>query len=224
MGRGIPKQFRPLAGTPLFRWSLCALQECSRGVTLVVPLGATGVVQDACVREAAVRVVTGGVLRQDSVAHGLAAVPEECTVVLVHDAARPFLPLSMAYRVLDACGETGMAVPALPVPDTIKRSADGQRVTETIDRKSLFLAQTPQACSRDLLEAMVSAAPRHEMTDESGGAERLGVVPRMVEGSPFAFKITTESDFTMAEAVAAWLITTGSAYEDWHWVRHTSAG
>ncbi|MBN1424464.1 2-C-methyl-D-erythritol 4-phosphate cytidylyltransferase [Candidatus Fermentibacteria bacterium] len=221
MGGAVPKQFRLLGGMPLYRWSMRALHAWG-GVTLVVPEDSVTMVRSECAELARIRVVAGGPLRRDSVARGLAAVPEEAATVLVHDAARPFLAASLIRRVADACEETGMALPVLPVADTVKRQ-EGHYAAGTVDRRGLMVAQTPQACRREVLAAIVAALPDRELTDEAQGAELLGIRPRLVPGSPFAFKLTTEGDFVLAEALAQWVVHTGSDHADWMWVRHTPA-
>lgn len=218
----IPKQFRALAGTPVYRWGLQAL-HAEGGVVVVVPAADEERVARECAGLERVRVVGGGARRQDSVASGVKAVPDDADIVLIHDAARPLIPLSMVRRVIAECDDNGMAIPVLPVPDTVKASADGHWVRDTVDRRGLFLAQTPQACRRPLLERIVTmGAP--ELTDEAQGAELLGIQPRMVQGSTFAFKITTGEDFVMAEAIADWLLRFRRCDEDWHWLRRPPDG
>lgn len=219
MGGGAPKQFRTLGGMPLYRWSVRALHAWGE-VVLVVPSAAVTMIQTECAEFSRVRVVAGGALRRDSVARGLAAVPENATTVLVHDAARPFLPVSLLRRVADACEDTGVALPVLPVVDTVKRQ-EGFQAAGTVDRRGLVLAQTPQACRREILAAVVASLAGQELTDEAQGAELMGISPRLVRGSPFAFKLTTEEDFALAEALAQWLLHTGRDHEDWLWLRHT---
>jgi len=221
MGGGVPKQFRSLAGMPLYRWSVQILRAIG-GIVVVVPSDDVDRVQSECGGMGEIVVVGGGARRQDSVANGLKALPHNVATVMVHDAARPFVPHSMARRVLGACEATGMAIPVVPVPDTVKRSDDGQWAMETVNRHGLFLAQTPQACRRELLASIVAILSQ-ELTDEAQGAEFLGIRPRMIPGSPFTFKITTEADFAVADAVAHWL-RTRRCDEDWHWIRCAPAG
>ncbi len=220
MGGGVPKQFRSLGDIPLYQWATLALLQWG-GVTLVVPPDTTPPLQSPPPPLGPVRMVPGGRRRRDSVALGLAAVPPQARIVLVHDAARPFVPSSMLRRVLEASASAEVVVPALYVVDTVKRS-EGSTVRGTIDRSNLLLSQTPQACRRDVLAAIASLDPTLELTDEAHGAELLGITPRWVEGSPFAFKITTEADFAFAQAVAEWIVTKGSHHEDWLWIRRAS--
>jgi 2-C-methyl-D-erythritol 4-phosphate cytidylyltransferase len=142
--------------------------------------------------------VTGGSTRAASVRAALAEVPEDAAVVLVHDAARPILTDEMIARVLTPLTEGwDAAVPALSIPDTVKR-VDGDRVVETVDRSQLVLVQTPQAFVAPVLRDAVGgeAGDCAELVEARGG--RVRVVP----GDPRLLKVTTPADL---ELVAAWL-------------------
>lgn len=220
MGEGMPKQFRPLGGVPMYAWSVQSLREWGAQVVLVVPPPWLDRVEAPAGVVAAV--VPGGPRRQDSVAHGLRAVPPQAEWVLVHDAARPFLPHSLLGRLREAMGASAVVVPALPVVDTLKRSGDGARVGETVDRRDLWAAQTPQAFRREVL--VRASTWEGEVTDEAAAVERMGVTPVLVPGSPFTFKVTTRDDMVLAEVVAQWLLTEGRHHEDWMWVRRAPIG
>jgi 2-C-methyl-D-erythritol 4-phosphate cytidylyltransferase len=143
--------------------------------------------------------VTGGVSRADSVRAGLAEVPEETAVVIVHDAARPLLPEGVLERVVTALGEGwDGAVPALPLADTIKR-ADGEAVAETVDRAGLYAAQTPQAFLADSLRRAVAGAK--DATDCAGLVEAAGGRVRLVEGDRRLLKVTTPADLELVETL-----------------------
>ena len=146
--------------------------------------------------------VTGGETRADSVRAGLAEVPEEAAVVLVHDAARPLVPEAVIERVILALGDGWEgAVPAVPVADTLKR-ADGEAVVETVSRDGLRAAQTPQAflapALRDALARDVPGA-----SDCAGYVEAAGGRVRLVEGDPALLKVTTTADLELVEALLA---------------------
>ena len=151
-------------------------------------------------------VVTGGAERTDSVRCGLRVLPPgpfEC--VLVHDAARPFVPAVVVARVVDAVRAGADAViPVLPVTDTIKQvGADGQ-VTGTPDRSALVAVQTPQGFRPDVLRRAYDAVPEHEAaTDDAALVERLGIPVDTVVGSPDALKITRPDDLLLAESIIA---------------------
>jgi 2-C-methyl-D-erythritol 4-phosphate cytidylyltransferase len=144
--------------------------------------------------------VTGGATRSDSVRAGVAEVPEDAAVILVHDAARPLLPDDVIGRVIQALGEGfDGAVPALPVSDTVKR-VDGDRVVETVDRSALVTVQTPQAFVAPVLRVCVESG--RDATDCASLVEQSGGRVRVVQGDERLLKVTTRADL---ERVAAWL-------------------
>jgi 2-C-methyl-D-erythritol 4-phosphate cytidylyltransferase len=151
-----------------------------------------------------IQVVPGGETRQESVRRGLAALPEDVDVVLVHDAARPLVPVETVEGVVDAVrGGAPAVVPGLPLADTVKSvdPASGE-VTGTPRRDLLRAVQTPQGFDRDLL-AKAHAAVTGEVTDDAGMVEQLGVAVLVVPGHEEAFKVTRPLDLVLAEAVLA---------------------
>jgi 2-C-methyl-D-erythritol 4-phosphate cytidylyltransferase len=144
--------------------------------------------------------VTGGASRSESVRAALAEVPEEATVVLVHDAARPVVEEEVIERLITALAGWDAAVPVLPISDAVKR-VEGESVTETLDRDGLVRVQTPQAfvasTLREALAGDVSGAP-----DCASLVEARGGRVRAVEGDPRLLKVTTPADL---ELVASWL-------------------
>lgn len=158
----------------------------------------------------AVRLVEGGARRQDSVAAGLAAVPENAWV-LIHDAARPLVSADLAVRVLAAARAGGAAIPGVPIADTVKRvtgtgEAGAERVTATIDRSSLRAAQTPQAFEARLLRRAHALAASLDVvtggvTDDAALVERLGVPVAVVPGEPQNLKVTTPGDLLVVRAL-----------------------
>jgi len=150
-------------------------------------------------------IVTGGARRQDSVRAGMAALPERCDPVLVHDAARPFPPRSLIRTVAARAARVGAAVPAVPVTDTLKRVGARGLVGGTVPRKGLFAAQTPQGFRRRLLERALDRAARRGLTgtDEGALVEALGGRVALVPGSPRNLKITVPGDLAAAEGIAA---------------------
>ncbi len=144
--------------------------------------------------------VTGGETRSESVRAGVAEVPEDAAVILVHDAARPILPDEVIGRVIEALGEGfDGAVPALPVSDTVKR-VDGDLVLETLARTELVIVQTPQAFVAPVLRACVESP--QTTTDCASLLEQSGGRVRIVLGDERLLKVTTRADL---ERVAAWL-------------------
>jgi 2-C-methyl-D-erythritol 4-phosphate cytidylyltransferase len=201
LGAAVPKAFVPLAGRPLFTWSLEALQRCDaiEAIVVVGPVTTARELLAATGRGTAkvLAFVEGGRERQHSVARGLAALPPECELVAVHDAARALLTPEVAARAI-ACARThGAAISALPLADTLKRVEDG-RIVATPAREGLWLAQTPQAFRRDWLDAAHAAASATS-TDDAALIEALGHDVHVTEGDPLNFKITTPADLELAE-------------------------
>ena len=144
--------------------------------------------------------VTGGASRAESVRIALAEVPDEAVAVVVHDAARPFLPEDVLERVLTALGEGwDGAVPALEIPDTVKRVEEGL-VVETLDRGGLVAVQTPQAFLAPVLRRAVELG---EGTDCASLVERAGGRVTWVPGDRRLLKVTTKADL---ELVESWLL------------------
>jgi 2-C-methyl-D-erythritol 4-phosphate cytidylyltransferase len=148
--------------------------------------------------------VTGGATRSESVQAALAEVPQEATVVLVHDAARPLVVDEVIERVIKALGDGwDGAVPVLPVSDTVKR-VEGEAVAETLDREGLVTAQTPQAfvapALRDAFTTLEQTVTKS--TDCASLVEANGGRVRAVEGDTRLLKVTTPADL---ELVASWL-------------------
>jgi 2-C-methyl-D-erythritol 4-phosphate cytidylyltransferase len=150
-------------------------------------------------------VVAGGAERTDSVRAGTRAAPEDCDVILVHDAARPLVRPETVERAVELARRDGAAVVAVPVRDTLKRAESGLRAVSTVDRTDLWAAQTPQAfraaALRDILAR--AAADGFKPTDDAALYERyLGPVT-IVRGEEANLKITTPEDLALAEAILA---------------------
>jgi 2-C-methyl-D-erythritol 4-phosphate cytidylyltransferase/2-C-methyl-D-erythritol 2,4-cyclodiphosphate synthase len=149
------------------------------------------------------KLVAGGARRQDSVANAFKAASRASDVIVIHDAARPFASADLVGRIIDAARESGAAVAAVRASDTVKRAAEGPVVAETLPRDAIFLAQTPQAFRRGVLEAALAAGRDElEATDEAALAERAGQPVRIVEGERTNIKITTSDDLAIADAIA----------------------
>jgi 2-C-methyl-D-erythritol 4-phosphate cytidylyltransferase len=199
---GGPKQFLPLAGRPVAAWSVAAARTVADGVVLVVPASSVDAGSDDPDPKTmgADLVVTGGDTRSESVRAGLAAVPDDSSVIVVHDAARPLATGELFASVVDAVGAAGVdgAIPVLPVADTLKRVADGT-VQQGVDREGLVTVQTPQA----FVAATLRTAHRGgaEATDDAAMLEALGATVRTVEGQPHNLKLTRPEDLVLAEAL-----------------------
>jgi 2-C-methyl-D-erythritol 4-phosphate cytidylyltransferase/2-C-methyl-D-erythritol 2,4-cyclodiphosphate synthase len=147
--------------------------------------------------------VAGGERRQDSVANAFAKVSPQAQVILIHDAARPFVTQAVINRAINGAEVHGAAIAAIGVHDTVKQTGapnpDGSRlIRATIARDSIFLAQTPQAFRRDILTRALTEGAAIDATDEAMLVERLGLPVHVVEGDPRNVKITTAQDLERA--------------------------
>ncbi|MDT3399444.1 2-C-methyl-D-erythritol 4-phosphate cytidylyltransferase [Streptomyces sp. B1866] len=220
-GPGAPKQLRALGGTPMLVHAVRAMAG-SRAVSLVVVVApADGVAEVRRVLDehplsgrTEVAVVPGGDTRQESVRLGLAALPDDVSIVLVHDAARPLVPVDTVDAVIAAVRDGAPAVvPALPVTDTVKqveprtgdRAGEPEPVVGTPERAVLRAVQTPQGFDRATLVAAheKTGVDGDGATDDAGMVERLGGEVVVVPGHEEAFKVTRPLDMVLAEAVLA---------------------
>jgi 2-C-methyl-D-erythritol 4-phosphate cytidylyltransferase len=155
--------------------------------------------------DTALTLVPGGALRRHSVREGLAALRNDCSIVLVHDGARPFVQAGVIDAVIQHARRGEGAVAAVPVSDTLKQAAVNRpdRVERTVRRERLWRAQTPQAFPRELLEQAHESAPADaDATDDAELVEALGVSVRLVPDSSRNLKITTPDDLALAELMA----------------------
>jgi 2-C-methyl-D-erythritol 4-phosphate cytidylyltransferase len=182
------KQYQPLGGRRVLDWSLDTARAAVDGVVAVVAEGRDD-------EPAADATVVGGASRSASVRAGLAAVPDDATVVVVHDAARPLAGAGLFAAVVAAvdAGADG-AVPAVPVTDTLRRVDGG-----AVDRDTLVAVQTPQAFAAAALRA--AHAGGAEATDDAGLVEAAGGRVVIVRGDPHNLKITVSEDLVVAEAL-----------------------
>ncbi|MFI9766897.1 2-C-methyl-D-erythritol 4-phosphate cytidylyltransferase [Streptomyces sp. NPDC052415] len=215
LGPGAPKALRVLGGTPMLIHAVRAM-AASRAVSLVVvvapPEGAAEVKSlldaHALPERTDFLVVPGGDSRQESVQRGLDALPPEYDIVLVHDAARPLVPVDTVDAVIEAVRDGAPAVvPALPLADTVKEvepsgAGEPERVVATPVRDRLRAVQTPQGFDRTTL-LRAHEAVTDQVTDDAGMVERLGLQVVVVPGHEEAFKVTRPLDLVLAEAVLA---------------------
>ncbi len=211
MGGSIPKQFLALGGQPLIIHSLRVLQASPviTEIILAVPHNEMDYTLKEIVTKhhftKVTKVVPGGHERQDSVRHALEAVHDDVDVVLVHDAVRPFLTEHMVEGVVKAARAKGAAIVALPMKDTVKQVRADHVIERTIDRGSLWLAQTPQAFRRDWLLAAHRKAHAEGVraTDDAYLIEWSGHPVSVVEGSGENIKVTRPEDMVIGEAILA---------------------
>ena len=204
LGAEKPKQFIEVGGRTLLQRSVAAFDQHPAIAHLVVVL-APGLIADGpSLAGPVTRPCTfaeGGARRQDSVANGMAAMPADVDVVLVHDAARPFIDAALIDRVLEGVNTHGAAVPAIPVRDTVKRmDLERKTVAATIPRQEIWLAQTPQGFRRDVLTRAIALGQLDTVaTDEAMLAEQAGHGVAIVPGDEGNMKITTPADLAAAK-------------------------
>lgn len=201
MGRD--KIFARLLGRPLLVWAVEPFQGCDLVNQIVIVLGARNLERgQRLLREYNWTKVTatclGGERRQDSVAEGLKRL-EGCEWVVVHDGARPCLTPKLIEKGLAAARETGAAIPAVPVKETIKLASDGF-IEGTPERENLWVAQTPQVFRFELL-AQAHAEVSEKVSDDALMVERLGHRVKLYPGSYTNIKVTTPEDLELAEII-----------------------
>lgn len=211
MGADQPKQFLELDGVPVVIFTLRRLAACAAISEFIVATRAEDV--ESLARRIAeekfaqpVRVVRGGGTRQESVGRGLAEVPAGADIVLVHDAVRPLVTRQQTERVIAEARARGAAILGIPAIDTVKEvrreslPEDVARITATIPRERIVLAQTPQAFHTEILRLAFARAAQDGVvaSDEAGLVERLGREVFVVLGSERNLKITRPADMALA--------------------------
>jgi 2-C-methyl-D-erythritol 4-phosphate cytidylyltransferase len=146
------------------------------------------------------RIVVGGAERQDSVANGLAALDPRAEVVAIHDAARPCTPVELIEATIEAARESGAAVAAQRVTDTIKESSDGRVIARHLDRQRLWAVQTPQTFRVEVIRRAITTARERglNLTDDTAACDLIGQPVRLVESSRPNPKITVPEDLAFA--------------------------
>jgi 2-C-methyl-D-erythritol 4-phosphate cytidylyltransferase len=149
-----------------------------------------------------VQIVEGGSERFESVANAIAKVREDAELVAIHDAVRPCVTDALISSVFAKAGETGAAILAVPVSDTVKLVDEGKKIMATKPRAGLWLAQTPQVFRKDwLAEAYASRSKHRDITDDAQLVEGAGHPVHVVEGTTTNIKITTRNDLYLADAI-----------------------
>lgn len=204
-GGGEPKQFRAVAGVPLVLHAMRPFLRHPAVATVVLVLPATqAAAPPAWLAEligARLRVVAGGESRQDSARAGVAALPEECRIVLVHDGARPFPDDQVVDQVIAEARAGRGAIAAVPESDTLKSVTAEGRIAATVPRDDLWRARTPQGFPRAMLQRAY-AQTATAATDDAALVEAIGAEVVVVSDSPRNIKVTTVADFELAELLA----------------------
>lgn len=205
---GEKKQIKRLGTKPLYLYSLQRFIDCDLidEIVLVVPkdLLKTITIDVRKLNEIPeLKIVAGGKLRQDSVLAGVSTLSNQCEIVCVHDAARPFVSADLIQKTINACENNDGAVAAIPSHDTVKEVNSNNRIKRTIPRKMIWLSQTPQVFYRkQLIKALLHAIDNKiKVTDEATLLESLNYSIVVVEGDIENFKITTQNDWKLAELV-----------------------
>ena len=207
-GSGELKQFRSIHGVPLLLRALrpfTSHPDVGR-VTVALPAGVVSKPPEwlGKLRGERLAFVTGGATRTDSVRAALRELADDARIVLIHDAARPFVGREIIDAVI-ACARSGVgAIAAVPVSDTIKETGEGTRISRTVPRDKLWRAQTPQAFPRSMLEEAYDRLRREDPppTDDAELCERAGFSVDIVADTAYNLKVTTADDFRIAEALA----------------------
>ena len=209
MAAEVPKQYLKLNGVPILEHTLRALLACPdiRGVMVVLDPSDRRADAIPSLSDPRVSTAAGGAERADSVLAGLQAVSLEASEqdwVVVHDAARPCVSVALLHSLITACvSENVGAVMAQPSVDTLKRISDDNRVVETLDRKAIWRAQTPQMFKLGELSVALSEALANDIaiTDESMAMERAGYPVSILEGPSTNIKVTLPADLEFAEII-----------------------
>jgi 2-C-methyl-D-erythritol 4-phosphate cytidylyltransferase len=199
---GIDKVLAPLAGRPVISHVLSAFDSCKSIGQIVLVVNQKSL--EACRKLIAglstpVDVCLGGKRRQDSVAAGLKRL-KDCDWVVIHDGARPLITKALIEDGLEAAKETGAAVAAVPVTDTIKIAGDDRIVHQTPPRQNLWAVQTPQVFLPGIITKAYQQA-KGEVTDDATLVEQAGYKVKLYMGSYDNIKITTPQDLLIAEAL-----------------------
>jgi len=206
MGAGVDKLLLEADGCPIVAhtWRRFDKTKCIGEIILVVRDGMQKIFKDLAARflfQKPFRIVVGGAERQDSVWNGLEALPPQAKIVAIHDAARPCTSGELITATVRAAEETGAAVAAQPVTDTIKESGDGRFIQRTLDRSQLWSVQTPQTFRVEVIRHALAEARRRKLifTDDTAACELIGQPVRLVSSIAPNPKVTVRGDLPFIE-------------------------
>jgi 2-C-methyl-D-erythritol 4-phosphate cytidylyltransferase len=208
MGAGVDKLFLEVAGRPVVAhtWQRFEDAECIGEIVVVVRRGCPPKFEELAAKynfKKPFRIVTGGKERQDSVWNGLKALSASVEVVAIHDAARPCVSYELIESTVRHAEETGAAVAAQPVTDTIKQSADGRLIERTLDRSKLWSVQTPQTFRVEVIRRALTAVRKRWLvfTDDTAACELIGQPVQLVSSVAPNPKVTVRGDLPFVETL-----------------------
>jgi 2-C-methyl-D-erythritol 4-phosphate cytidylyltransferase len=208
MGPGVDKLWLEVAGRPVVAHTWKQFNDAAsiREIILVVREGMQAHFTELAAKfefHKLFRLVAGGAERQDSVWNGLAALPPHTEIVAIQDGARPCTAVQLIDATIQAARETGAAVAAQPVADTIKETTDGQTISRTVDRSKLWSVQTPQTFRVDVIRRAIAAARAQGLvlTDDTAACELIGQPVRLVKSTFPNPKVTVPADLPFIESL-----------------------
>jgi len=209
MNHSLPKQYLPLEGKPILAHTLVNLSKISAvdSIVLVVSKDRLDWCRQKIIEKFDIKkvdkIVAGGKTRTESVRKGLNSLDENTEIAAIHDGVRPFITQSLFDNIIKYVKQSGAAICAVPLRDTLKTADEQNRVQSTQERKGLWLVQTPQIFKYSLIMKAYKKAEEGSLqaTDDAGIVENLPHPVKIVEGSPLNIKITTPEDLVLAEAI-----------------------
>jgi 2-C-methyl-D-erythritol 4-phosphate cytidylyltransferase len=209
MNDTVPKQYLMLAGRPIVSHTLLAFDSCEliEKIIFVIPEEDTDFCQKKIILplniHTQVHLVYGGTSRQDSVFNGLQVIKHKHSLVVIHDGVRPFVTDELLTACIKGARETGACILGIPIPDTVKQVTGTGYIENTLDRDTIWLAQTPQVFQYELIRQAHEIARKDSVTgsDDALLVERLGHPVKILMGSSSNIKITTRKDLLMGETI-----------------------
>lgn len=203
------KQYLDIGGKSVIAHTILAFEECRKidGIVLVLPPEDISMVSQLVLPELKldkpVQLVPGGQLRQDSVYNGLQHIAPPCEMVVIHDGVRPFVSPDQITTCIAGARESGACILGIPAFDTLKRVTVDGNIEATLNRRSIWLAQTPQVFRIDLIKEAHQRARKDNIlgTDDAALVERMGIKVKILPGTRRNIKITTQEDLEFSKAI-----------------------